>query len=169
MRATLPSKGGVSMRIFVGYWWWILSAVCTAAALWAGLAGEGPGPRWAWIVGAYVVILIASGIAIFKAEKRAVLFDCLKEKHRQIADEWTALDNLYQNSPRKAGEPKTLPVPMESRQFGDEELRFRIGVLQGRTCTLIDDWLRVGIDIGFARADIRSVPELLRVLERGNR
>ena len=92
--------------------------------------------------------------------------ESLRSKYDALVLAWTQLDNLYQNSPRDEHAPKTLPNPMASRQIGDLDFRYRIGFLQGKTYSLLDEMSRAGIDIGYAQADIRSIPELLCVLER---
>jgi len=111
---------------------------------------------------------VAWGIGLLPIRKRneASLLGGLTGRYQALILAWTQLDNLYRNSPKDAHAPQTLPDPMGSKQIGDSDFRYRIGVLQGKTYVLLDDLVRAGIDIGYSGADIRSIPELLTVLAR---
>jgi hypothetical protein len=94
--------------------------------------------------------------------------DNLASKYHDLILAWTQLDDLYRNSPKDVHAPQTLPDPMGSKQIGDLDFRYRIGLLQGRTHAFLDDLAGAGIHVGYSKAepDIRSVPELLAVLQR---
>jgi hypothetical protein len=172
-----------SLRNWLGEWisshtLWELTShlVRTVGAAWLG--------SYAWArlthaaldtaVNVFLLVLgilgVAWGIGLLPVQKNkasaAEIRDSLKFKYNALILAWTQLDNLYQNSSKDDHAPKTLPDPMGSKQIGDLDFRYRIGVLQGKTYALLDDLGRAGIDIGYAKADIRSIPELLCVLER---
>jgi len=108
----------------------------------------------------------AIGLLPIRRGNEALLLRGLTGRYQALILAWTQLDNLYRNSPKDARAPQTLPDPMGSRQIGDLDFRYQIGVLQGMTHALLGDLARAGIDIGYAEADIRSIPELLTVLAR---
>ena len=113
---------------------------------------------------------VARGIGLLPVGKNkasaAEIRDSLKSKYDALILAWTQLDNLYRNSQKDEHAPQTLPDPMGSRQIGDLDFRYRIGILQTKTYSLLDELSKAGIDIGYGKADIRSIPELLCVLER---
>ena len=153
------------------YWVAALSVISSLITLAYGLTERGPVERWVWIVIAYLALAFAFSLVWWEEHRSAkigrALHGTLKSRYDDLVLAWTALDNLFQNSVGKQEHsPKTLPMPMASKQIGDLDFRYRIGCLQAQTFCLLDDFRKVGIDIGYAKEDIRSVPELLRVLER---
>jgi hypothetical protein len=106
-----------------------------------------------------------------RTHRKAALYDGLPSRYRDIVDAWTKLDIVYQGwAKQQQHSPPTLPDPMSPSHWGigDLDFRYRVGVLQGKTNALLDDLVRVGIDVGYTEeaANIRSIPELLRVVGR---
>jgi hypothetical protein len=174
--AEKPSLWNRFVEWFVGHALW--EALLTGVALWLSSIG-GARLMHATADTAFNLFLLAAGllgvargIGLLPVQKNklstAEIRDRLKSKYDALILAWTQLDNLYQNSPKDDHAPKTLPAPMASRQIGDLDFRYRIGILQEKTYALLDDLTRAGIDTGYAKADIRSIPELLCVLKRSN-
>ena len=157
---------------FVKYWRSAVSLLGSLISLYVGLSGKSPVPQWMWIIVAYVALAYA-GFALWWGERRtaktgSAFRTALMAVHRDVLVKWAALNDLYQNSHKPKGAPKTLPDPMSRGQWaiGDLEFRFRVGELQSETNTVLQGLRILQIDITYPTNEIRSVSELVTILER---
>lgn len=155
------------MRNSIGYGVAALGVLGSLVGLFFGLRGEGPGPKWLWIIVAYACIAFA-GFMSWLTQRKA-----WREEHRKAAvagalpalgdaliRDWAIEGQKFVNIYHK---PIELPMSFDMQNY--DKTAYRIGRLQSASAVIFDAAVKMNKKLE-PLDNALTVEDLIRRLER---